>query len=284
MTIKEMQDRKRELGYTNELIAEKSGVPLGTVQKLFAGLTKAPRRKTVEALEKVLSDDSGKSAKDERNICGTCSRQPVRGVREPQIMYGEGTEQGKNTLKDYYALPDERRVELIDGLFYDMSAPSLLHQMILGELYALFRSCTDRSEGSCEGSCEVLLSPCDVRLDRDNRTMVQPDLFVLCRPVDITEMAVDGPPDLIVEVLSPLSRVNDMILKLYKYQRAGVREYWIVDPERELVLVYDLKNDPFSPAQYLFDSKIPIGISEGKCAIDFSVIAKKIRRQNRAGK
>ena len=68
MTIKEMQDRKRELGYTNELIAEKSGVPLGTVQKLFAGLTKAPRRKTVEALEKVLSDDSGKSAKDERNI------------------------------------------------------------------------------------------------------------------------------------------------------------------------------------------------------------------------
>ena len=103
MTIKEMQDRKRELGYTNELIAEKSGVPLGTVQKLFAGLTKAPRRKTVEALEKVLSDDSGKSAKDERNICGTCSRQPVRGVREPQPVYGEGTEQGKNTLKDYYA-------------------------------------------------------------------------------------------------------------------------------------------------------------------------------------
>ena len=81
MTIKEMQDRKRELGYTNELIAEKSGVPLGTVQKLFAGLTKAPRRKTVEALEKVLSDDSGKSAKDERNIYGTCRRQPVRGVR-----------------------------------------------------------------------------------------------------------------------------------------------------------------------------------------------------------
>ena len=57
MTIREMQDRKRELGYTNEMIAEKSGVPLGTVQKLFAGFTKAPRRKTVEALEKVLSAD-----------------------------------------------------------------------------------------------------------------------------------------------------------------------------------------------------------------------------------
>ena len=276
MNLEEMKRKKNALGLTAAMISEASGVPLGTVQKVFGGVTGSPRRKTIEAISRVLLDAERKERKHEE------------GLKADRLCDGSSAEAlipwGDYTTDDYYALPDERRVELIDGLFYDMSAPSLLHQMILGELYVLFRSCTDHSEGSCEGSCEVLLSPCDVRLDRDNRTMVQPDLFVLCRPVDITEMAVDGPPDLIVEVLSPLSRVNDMILKLYKYQRAGVREYWIVDPERELVLVYDLKNDPFSPAQYLFDSKIPIGISEGKCAIDFSVIAKKIRRQNRAAK
>ena len=97
MTIKEMQDRKRELGYTNELIAEKSGVPLGTVQKLFAGFTKAPRRKTVEALEKVLSAEGHREG--EENTFGTYSRQPVQIVREPQVAYGTGTEQGKSTLR-----------------------------------------------------------------------------------------------------------------------------------------------------------------------------------------
>ncbi len=106
MTIKEMQDRKRELGYTNEMIAEKSGVPLGTVQKLFAGFTKAPRRKTVEALEKVLSADIQKTGED--NTYGTYLRQPAQSVREPQAAYGADAKTGKCTLKDYYALPDDR--------------------------------------------------------------------------------------------------------------------------------------------------------------------------------
>ena len=272
MTIKEMQDRKRELGYTNELIAEKSGVPLGTVQKLFAGLTKAPRRKTVEALEKVLSDDSGKSAKDERNICGTCSRQPVRGVREPQIMYGEGTEQGKNTLKDYYALPDDRRTELIDGNFYDMASPTKEHQTILMQIALQLSSAVDSHP-----ACRLYVAPLDVCLDNDDDTMVQPDFLIVCNKDDRDERRVNGAPDFIVEILSPSSRYHDMFRKLNKYRLSGVREYWIVDPKSRKVTVYDFEHDEL-PACFTFNDMVPLMISNGEFSVDFVKIRKVLEK------
>ena len=141
MTIKEMQDRKRELGYTNELIAEKSGVPLGTVQKLFAGFTKAPRRKTVEALEKVLSADGHRA----------------------------GTKSGKSTLEDYFALPDDRRAELIDGYFYDMASPTKEHQTILMQIALQLSLAVDEHP-----AYRLYVAPLDVCLDNDDDTMVQP--------------------------------------------------------------------------------------------------------------
>ena len=180
--------------------------------------------------------------------------------------------QGEYTLEDYYALPDERRVELIDGVFYDMSAPAVIHQKILGELHILFRECMDKHEGKCE----VYLSPCDVRLDRDNRTMVQPDLLVICEEYDIRAKNIDGAPDLTLEILSPSTRSKDMLLKLHKYANAGVREYWIVDPEQKTVLVYDLEHENYYPDKYSFEDRIPIMISGGGCSIDFSRIMRRI--------
>ena len=182
--------------------------------------------------------------------------------------------QGEYTLDDYYALPDERRVELIDGVIYDMSAPAIIHQKILGELFILFRECMDRHEGNCE----VYLSPCDVRLDRDNRTMVQPDLLVVCEEYDIGAKAFDGAPDLTLEILSPSTRSKDMLLKLYKYANAGVREYWIVDPDQQTVLVYDLGHENYYPEKYSFEDSIPILISGSECSIDFSRIMRRIER------
>lgn len=181
---------------------------------------------------------------------------------------------GEYTLEDYYALPDERRVELIDGVFYDMAAPAVIHQKILGDLFILFRECVDAHEGGCE----VYLSPCDVRLDRDNRTMVQPDLLLMCHEYDIGAKAFDGAPDLTLEILSPSTRSKDMLLKTYKYANAGVREYWIVDPENEEVLVYDLEHGKFAPDRYDFDASIPIHISGGECSIDFSRINRALKK------
>ena len=129
-----------------------------------------------------------------------------------------------------------------------------------------------------EGNCEVYLSPCDVRLDRDNRTMVQPDLLVVCEEYDIGAKAFDGAPALTLEILSPSTRSKDMMLKLYKYANAGVREYWIVDPDRQTVLVYDLEHENYYPDKYTFEDRIPIKISCGECSIDFARILRRIER------
>ncbi len=262
--------RKTELGYTNEMIAEQSGVPLGTVQKIFGKVTKAPRKKTIDAILKVL--ESGKSV---QGLYDSAKREYPDMVREPAAAYNVVPKDNRHTIDDYYALPDDQRVELIDGVFYDMGAPAMIHQLILGELYLLFRRCVDDHDKPCE----VYLSPCDVRLDMDNYTMVQPDLLVICREYDIHAIRYEGAPDLVVEILSPSTRSKDMILKLYKYKNAGVREYWIIDPKYQKVTVHNFENEEdYVPVQYNFDSEIPIGISGGECSIDFSVVAKKIAR------
>ena len=269
MTREEMKHLKDELGLTSEMIAAASGVPLSTVQKIMSGNTKAPRRNTMKAIEDALRREAALQRRESEAHCGMTGM-----VRETAPAYNTSSRKRRYTIEDYYALPDERRVELIDGQFYDMAAPAVIHQKILGELYLLFRECADAHAGTCE----VFLSPCDVRLDKDNYTMVQPDLLLLCRQYDLGARAIEGAPDLAVEILSPSTRAKDMLLKLYKYQNAGVREYWIVDPDAETVLVYDFRDDNLYPDKYDFDSIIPIQISDGECSIDFSRVQRALRR------
>lgn len=295
MTIEELKNKKTTLGLTNEMIAASAGIPLSTVQKIMSGATKAPRKSTLVAIETVLSAEERRRSnmsgiipdrrksytyEDLPETCGTVM-EPAAGYNlAPEKTPKKKKKDGEYTLDDYYALPDERRVELIDGVFYDMSAPAVIHQKILGELFMLFRECTDAHEGECE----VYLSPCDVRLDMDNKTMVQPDLLVICGPYDLGAKRFEGAPDLVLEILSPSTRSKDMLLKLYKYQNAGVKEYWIVDPDRETVMVYDFRDDNFYPEKYDFDSVIPIHISGGQCSIDFSRVNRALKKVRSAGK
>lgn len=253
MTIEEMRRKKIELGLTNEMLAEESGVPLSTIQKIFGGVTKAPRKLTIEAITRVLENSF------------VADSAPVHTTNPKNHRY---------TIDDYYALPDDQRVELIDGVFYDMGAPALIHQKILGDLYILFRECADRHDMPCE----VYLSPCDVRLDMDNYTMVQPDLLVICREYDIHAIRYEGAPDLVVEILSPSTRSKDMFLKLYKYQNAGVREYWVVDPEHRKITVHYFETEEYQSNTYDFNSEIPVEISHGVCSIDFSRIMSGLKK------
>ena len=262
MTIQEMKNRKRELGLSNQEISRLSGIPVGTLQKIFSGKTSSPRKETIHALEKLFKQEP---------------RSYTMPMPKPSFVQEAAAEYltkkpGEYTLDDYYAIPDERRVELIDGVIYDMSSPSLIHQTILGELHLQFRACTDAHGGNCE----IYLSPCDVQLDRDNKTMLQPDLIVICRDHDRTARCLTGAPDLTIEILSPSTRSKDMLLKLNKYYNAGVREYWIVDPKSKEVYVYCFTKTDFKPEVYSFDSQIPIHISDGTCNIDFAKINKKL--------
>ena len=263
MTIEEMRQRKRELGYTNQMIAERSGIPLSTVQKVFAGATSSPRRETIEALGRALEKD--KSAVYEDPVTSD------RMVNETSEAYNVNAEDGNSseaenrlyTLEDYLRLPDDQRVELIDGVFYDMAAPTTIHQGVAGFLHKKFLDFVMENKGPCF----PFISPVDVQLDCDDKTVVQPDILVVCDRTKYKNGRVFGAPDLVVEVLSPSTRRKDMQLKMYKYAGAGVREYWMVDPEKKLVVQYDLEHLGI-PAIYNFQSVIPVLIWDGACTID----------------
>lgn len=255
MTIEEMKERKKELGYSYEKIAELSGLPVGTVQKVLGGITKAPRYETLKALEAVFapgySEEIFKASY----------------TRESAVPYNVEKKQGEYTIEDYFAIPDERRVELIDGVIYDMASPTDIHQILCTEICAMLREYIRKNKGKCI----PVVAPLDVQLDCDNKTMVQPDVLVICDRDKLKNGRVFGAPDLAVEILSPSTRKKDASLKMAKYMNAGVREYWIVDPLKKRVYVYEFEKDVF-PVMYTFEHKIPVGIFEGKCMIDFSEI------------
>lgn len=146
------------------------------------------------------------------------------------------------TYKDYLGWPDEERWEIIDGIPFNLTpVPSPRHQEILGEL---FRQISNHLVGR---ACRVYVAPFDVRLfpseKQDDNTVVQPDLTVIGEPKIITNLSCEGVPDLIVEVLSPSTAKKDKGVKKRLYERAGVKEYWIVDPFNHTIEVYSCLTD-----------------------------------------
>jgi len=146
------------------------------------------------------------------------------------------------TYKDYIEWSDDERWELIDGIPYLMTpAPSPKHQEILGELFRLI------SNFLVGKTCKPYLAPFDVRLfpneHRTDRDLVQPDLTVICDPNKITSYGCEGAPDFIIEILSPSTAKKDKGVKKRLYERAGVKEYWIVDPLHHTIEVYLLNQE-----------------------------------------
>lgn len=192
-------------------------------------------------------------------------------VCEPAVKYGE-KKPGEYTLEDYYALPEDVRAELIDGEIFIMEAPTVPHQVLVMETCRQLMNYIEEQGGDCL----ALPSPLDVQLDCDDKTMVEPDVVVVCDRDKVVRKNIYGAPDLVIEILSPSTKSRDMILKLGKYQAAGVREYWIVDPDKKRVLVYDFAHDEY-PAIYSFEDAVPVGIYEGKCQVDFKKIYERMR-------
>lgn len=240
---------------TNEQLSQKSGVPVGTLNKIFSGATKSPKHDTMEAIAGALN-------------CHSYSTESGKAEVLKEALAYDVTR--KYTIEDYYALPEDVRVELIDGTFYFMEAPSATHQTIISELHFSIKSYIK----SHNGKCRVFLSPFDVRLDNDNRTMVQPDLMVICERKKVDDKRCNGAPDFLVEIVSKSSRRLDYIKKLNKYLDAGVREYWIVDPDKRTVTVYQFASEN-TPLNYTFSDRIPLGIWED-CFIDFNEIEEEL--------
>lgn len=159
------------------------------------------------------------------------------------------------TAEDYWNLPDGERAELIDGKLIYMATPSRIHQHLVLELSIAIRSHIKAKKGSCE----VILSPFAVNLTVDDKTYVEPDVVVVCDPNKLTDRECKGAPDFVVEIVSPSSRKHDYSTKNALYSNAGVREYWIVDPEKERTTVYRYEEDA-APTIIPFTQSITVGI------------------------
>ena len=169
------------------------------------------------------------------------------------------------TVEDIYALPEGTRAELIDGQIYYMAPPSRRHQNLLFSISRVIADYIDQKGGSCE----VDIAPFAVFLNENDKNYVEPDIAVICDTSKLNDRGCSGAPDWIIEIVSPASRKMDYFTKLFKYRTAGVREYWIVDPVKNLILIYNF--DTSDSEQYTFTDTIKAGIYED-LYIDFSTI------------
>ncbi|MBQ7245299.1 MAG: Uma2 family endonuclease [Firmicutes bacterium] len=298
MNVKELKAKKNALGISNKKLAEASGVPIGTVQKVFSGETESPRYQTLIALEEGLNklyndylatshtggavdgtgSRAGRGAGSKYNMNAFASDEEFA-FHEKAHIFVPLKRQGEYTVDDYMALPDENgeRYELIDGVIYDLVAPTGVHQHISGFLYHTLSTFRDKHPGPCL----PIISPYDVKLGSDNKTVVQPDVLIKCkRSADNKKKRSSNVPVFVAEVLSPSTKRRDQGIKQQKYVASGVREYWIIDPEKETVIVYDYTDKEDNNSDiitiYTFDDKIPVAVWDGKCKIDFSKLKKQI--------
>ncbi|MDE7477950.1 MAG: Uma2 family endonuclease, partial [Lachnospiraceae bacterium] len=153
------------------------------------------------------------------------------------------------------ALPDGQRAELIDGRLYIMAPPKMIHPKLATRVGQLIATYID----SHKGKCEVFVAPFAVFLNQNENNYVEPDISVICDKDKINDEGCNGAPDWIIEIVSPSTSTMDYGVKLFKYRTSGVREYWIVNPLKNIVNVYDFEHDEKSNL-YSFDEKIPVCI------------------------
>mgnify|MGYP002280140298 CR=1 FL=1 len=259
MTVEQMRRKRQQFGYSCEQLSELSGVSLETVQKIFHDNEEVFSQDILKQIESVFENKRD----SDRGFSYVC---------ESKMEYGISKKSRECTLEDYYQLPDERRAELIDGVIYDMSAPTIIHQKISLEISVRFHAFISQKKGACM----VFSAPVDVQLDCDNKTMVEPDVGIICDTSKIKRFGIYGAPDFVLEVISPSTKKRDYALKLSKYMEAGVREYWIVDFVQAKILVYYFEGDNY-PVIYGFDKPVPVNIYDDNLKIDFTNIAKWLK-------
>ena len=289
VTIKELKERKKELCYSNKMISDISGVPVSTLQKIFGGSTETPRYETLLKLERALFPT------DRELRVGDPYYMPDGGLYKPYVAesleaydYGaysgydkkykaHGKKQGEYTIEDLKRLPDGVRMELIDGVLYDMASPTAVHQAIVFQVSMQIAPVLQ----SAEGDCEIFTAPLDVQFDlEDDETLVQPDLLIACeKDKYINETGrILGAPDMVMEVLSPSTSNKDRIVKLNKYWQKGVKEYWVVYPERQIINVYCF-GDINGFSEYTFEDRVPLRIFDGHISVSFAPIKRHLRER-----
>lgn len=181
------------------------------------------------------------------------------------------------TYGDYLKWDEDERWEIVEGEAYNMSpSPSRLHQAILRELLYQFTAYLH------DKTCEVYSAPFDVRLPKEQEseedidTVVQPDIVVVCNPAKLDDRGCKGAPDLVIEIVSPHTIKKDLKIKLGLYEKAGVKEYWIVYPEDGVVMVFKMGDDNKYGRPYVYgdEDSVRVGIFDD-LVVDLKQVFKK---------
>jgi len=170
------------------------------------------------------------------------------------------------TFEDWMSWDEDIRAEIVDGVLYMIAQPTIRHQEIVMEIS---RQIANYLVGK---HCKVLPSPVGVRLKKTENTALEPDIVVVCDRSKLDGEICNGAPDMVVEVLSPSSVRKQEVIKLKKYQAAGVPEYWIVDPINNVVRVYILENGRYNfPVSYFSMDRIKISVLEN-CEVNLQTV------------
>ncbi|GHU58999.1 hypothetical protein FACS189444_3570 [Spirochaetia bacterium] len=206
------------------------------------------------------------------------------------------SDQQRFTYADVLDWDEDYRAEIIDGALFVCSPPAAYHQGISVELvYQLkdfLKGTQDRGTSNVPGlTAKVFAGPFGVRLfprsDLSDDTVLEPDITVICDPAKLDKRGYNGAPDMIIEILSPSNIQHDMVYKFNKYLKAGVREYWTVDPDSRTVQVHILEQfgrdaahyrtslygvfDPANPASVDGPETVPVSVLPG-CVIDLKAV------------
>ena len=247
MTIQEMVKRKTELGFSNAMLAEKSGVPRSTVQKVLGGFTRAPRKATLRALEDALLKE-----------------QALTETENMRRSAGDGAPTLAGARKDMEDLRENTRAELIDGQIYRLPAPSRIHQEIIVRVLVLLAN----HLAAAQAPGRIYPAPFGVWPggEEGGRDYFEPDLMVVGSPERLTDTGCAGAPDFVLEVTSPATKFRDYTVKPFKYRAAGVKECWIADPDAGVVITYWFGGGEAETHVFTFGEDVPFRLYPGLTA------------------
>jgi Uma2 family endonuclease len=173
------------------------------------------------------------------------------------------------TYADFLEWDDNEHAEIVDGEIFMLGAPARIHQEVSGELFLRIKTWLSGKP------CKVYAAPFSVRLnparDSSDDTVFEPDIAVICDSSKLDDRGCNGAPDLVIEILSPSTARHDRLVKFRKYQQAGVREYWIVDPDMKTVQACVLKNGWYQVTMYDDTDTVPVTVLPG-CEIKLAEV------------
>lgn len=293
MTVEEIRKRKKRLKLTTQQLALLAELPLSTVSKILTGETKNPSYLTIEKLEATIEkeemlarvkayqeamhryfiehpEDEGNQKKFEKlyREQNNLNDAPIPYAVTKDEIYGNlALHNQRMTVTELGRMGENRDLQLMDGKLIVSEMAGVNHQRMVKKLGRAISNYAEKNRGKCE----VFDVGVNVYLDEDEYTLVIPDIAVVCDESKVSEQGIFGAPDWVLEIVSPSTRQNDYHKKLHKYMDAGVREYWIVDMDRQMVSVC-INGEPMQVTIYGFDDKIPVGIYGGELVMEVPFI------------